>query len=167
MPVSNIVHPLEPIFDENSRVLILGTMPSPKSREAGIYYGHPKNRFWPAMSVIFGEDLISADNDARRSFLLRRGIAMWDVLKSCDISGASDASIKNAAPNDLGIILRIADIRAVFCTGKKSAELYNKYCFGKMTDIAAVTLPSTSPANCAVKNDEIYTAYSVIRKYLD
>lgn len=160
----NISHPLKPVFDTNSKILILGTMPSPKSREKGFYYAHPQNRFWRVLFELLGEDF-SHDIDARRALCLSHGIALWDVLASCDISGAADSSIKNAVPNDFSAILAAADIRAVFTTGKTAARLYHKLCEDK-TGLAAVTLPSPSAANCAVPFEALKQSYSVILPYL-
>jgi hypoxanthine-DNA glycosylase len=157
-----IVHPLEPVFDRNSRVLILGTMPSPRSREAGFYYGHPQNKFWRVLSDVFGEQ-IPPDKNAKISFLLKHHIALWDVLRSCTISGADDNSIKDPVPNDLSIILSEANIRAVFTTGKKATWLYEKYCLPQ-TGIPAHYLPSTSPANGGISYEEIIILYAEIRK---
>ena len=162
---TRIEHPLEPIFDKHSQVLVLGTMPSPKSREVGFYYGHPQNRFWKVLSLLFDEPLATT-NERRRDQVLRHHIALWDVLASCEIEGASDASIRNAQPNDLSMIFNAAPIRAVFCTGAKSAELYARYC-QKATGIPAVKLPSTSPANAAVSLDELVAAYRALLPYLD
>lgn len=140
-------HNIPPVFDENSKVLVLGSFPSPKSREMGFFYGHRQNRFWEVIARVF-EEPFPEIVEARRDFLLRRGIAMWDVCASCDIVGASDSSIKNAVPNDFSEILATADIRAVFCTGKTSHKLYTKLCEGE-TGISAEYLPSTSAANRA------------------
>lgn len=116
---ARVEHEFPPVFDENSRVLILGTIPSPKSRERGFYYMHPQNRFWRMLSEVLGEET-PADITGRREMCLRRGVALWDVLAECSINGASDSSIKNAVPNRLDTIFQQADIRAVFTTGKKA-----------------------------------------------
>lgn len=139
-------HTLEPVYDKHSRVLILGTMPSPKSREAGFYYMHPRNRFWTALSQVLGEPM-PADNEERRKLLLRHGVALWDVLASCDIDGADDGSIKNPVPNDIGSILACTEIQTIFTTGKKATELYKQYCY-PFAKQPSIYLPSTSPANC-------------------
>ena len=118
MDSSIIIHSISPVYDQNSQVLLLGTMPSPKSREAGFFYGHPQNRMWPVLSRLFGED-VPASTEDRRTFLLRHHIAMWDVLASCAIRGADDSSIRNPVPNDLRPILEAAPIAAIFTTGKK------------------------------------------------
>ena len=156
-----VVHPLEPIFDEHSRALILGTMPSPKSREVRFYYGHPQNRFWRVLAAVF-DSPVPTTNDERREFVLSHRLALWDVLRSCEITGASDASIKNAVANDLSVILDHAPIRAIFCTGTRAAALYRRMIEPK-TGIAAIALPSTSPANCAVSFEALFASYAQIR----
>lgn len=157
-------HPLEPVFDSASRVLILGTMPSPKSRETGFYYNHPQNRFWRVISAVLGKE-IPKDNTDKRRFLLEHHIALWDVLASCEITGASDASIQNPSVNDIGGLLTETEIRRIFTTGNKAFELYQKYCF-PVTGITAVSLPSTSSANARMGMNELKTAYSVVAEAL-
>lgn len=160
-----ITHTLPPIYDARSRVLILGTMPSPKSREVGFYYGNPQNRFWRVMAEITGTRLC-VDNAERTSFLIAHRIALWDVLASCEIHGADDGSIRRAVPNDLGMILQTAEIQAIFTTGKKAGALYQKLCFPSLR-VPAVVLPSTSPANCRnICYEEICTVYRQILDYL-
>ena len=155
-------HEFPPVFDGNSRVLILGTIPSPKSRERGFYYMHPQNRFWKMLCAVLGED-IPADTDGRKEMCLRRGVALWDVLSSCEIDGASDSSIKNAVPNDLERIFAAADIRAVFTTGKKAQALYERFFPNAMH---AVCLPSTSPANRTISETEMLEKYRIIARFL-
>ena len=116
-------HTLKPIYDKNSKVLILGSIPSVKSREVGFYYSHPKNRFWKTLSKIYNEE-IKDTKDERIQFLKKHHIALFDVLKSCDISASSDSSIKDPIPNDLNSILKEADIKAIFTTGNKAYQLY-------------------------------------------
>ena len=140
-------HTIPPVFDKNSKVLVLGSFPSPKSREIGFFYGHRQNRFWEVIAKVF-EEAFPETVEERREFLLRRGIAMWDVCASCDIIGASDSSIKNVVPNDFSEIFATADIRAVFCTGKTSHKLSTKLCEEK-TGMRGEYLPSTSAANRA------------------
>ena len=165
MEQETIIHTISPVYDSGSRVLLLGTMPSPKSREAGFFYGHPQNRMWPVLASLFGEETPQG-SDARRDFLLRHHIAMWDVLKSCTIRGADDGSIRDPEPNDLGPLLAQAPIAAIFTTGKKAHTLYNKYILPK-TRLEAVALPSTSPANCRYETLEtLKTAYRVLLDYL-
>lgn len=160
-----IEHMLKPIYRKDSKVLILGTMPSPKSREFGFYYSHPQNRFWPVLTEILSEKLPTT-NEEKESFLYRNRIALWDVLKSCEIVGAGDSTIKNPTVNDISLILKEADIKAVFTTGKKAKELYDKYCY-KDTKMQAFYLPSSSAANCRNYNFEsLAEAYRVILNYL-
>ena len=161
-----VYHTLEPVFDAHSRILILGTMPSPKSREAQFYYAHPQNRFWPTLAKLFDEPL-PPTSDARRELALRHGIALWDVLQSCEIEGASDASIRDAVPNELSAVLDNAPIQAVFTTGRRAYELYNRLCLHKMTELECICLPSTSPANRRFSDLELQKAYSGILNYLD
>jgi len=160
----HVTHPFPPCFDGNSRVLILGTMPSPASRAAGFYYGHPRNRFWPALAAIFGEPC-PGGADARRDFALRHGVALWDVLGACRIEGAADGSIGEPAPNDIASVLAKAPIRAVFTTGRAAFDLYRRHCLPH-TGIEAVALPSSSPANCAMRFEELVERYGVIAGYL-
>lgn len=148
------VHPFEPVFDSDSRILILGSFPSVKSREMQFFYGHPQNRFWKVMAAVCEDDAFAcliengASFEDKKAFLLKNHVALWDVIASCEITGSSDASIKNAAPNDINRILKAAPIRAVFCNGNKAAELYNRFLL-PVTRREAVRLPSTSPANAA------------------
>lgn len=155
-----VIHPLEPVFDERSRVLILGTMPSPASRSTAFYYGHPQNRFWKVLARLVGEP-VAATNDEKRAQVLRNRIALWDVLASCEIEGASDASIRDARPNDLRRVLDAAPIQAVFCSGAKAHELYVRHC-EKACGMGATRLPSTSPANAAWDLDRLVQAWSVV-----
>lgn len=160
--METVLHPLPPVWDQDSRVLILGTMPSPKSREAGFYYGHPRNRFWPVMAAIYGES-VPMGTEERRCFCLRHNIALWDVLSSCEINGAEDSSIRHASPNPIEQILEHAPIASVFTTGQKAFSLYRKLCQSK-TGREAICLPSTSPANCACSLEELISAYQIIRR---
>lgn len=158
--LETITHPFEPIFDRFSKVLVLGSMPSPKSREVGFYFGHPKNRFWKVLSKIFNED-VPSNNERRKEFLLKHNIALWDVVKSCKISGASDASIKSAKANDFNFILKQADIKAIFTLGKTATKL-----FKNLTNLDCIPLPSTSPANCAIPFDTLVEEFLILLKYL-
>lgn len=161
-----VIHPLEPIYNKESKVLILGTMPSVKSREEGFYYAHPKNRFWKTLSEVYEEE-IGPTKEERTSFLLKHKIALFDVLKSCDMDLSSDNTIKNPIPNDFTEILKNTHIVAIFTTGKKAYDLYQKYCYSK-TKIEAILLPSTSPANCPKNIEEkLYEEYSRIKKITD
>jgi len=156
----HITHSIAPVFDESSHTLILGTMPSPKSREQGFYYGHPQNRFFPALAAAFDEPA-PMGVEARRAFLLRHGIAMWDVLKECEIRGASDTSIKNPVPNDIAWLLTQAPIRRIFTTGAAAAKLYRRLC-EPLTGMSCTQLPSPSPANCRIPFGELTEAYRIV-----
>ena len=158
-----ITHTFEPIYDESSRVLMLGTMPSPKSREVGFYYGHPRNRFWKVIADVCCEaEPITIEE--KKGLAIRNHIAVWDVLESCEIRGADDSSIKSPKANDMSKILNAANIKAIYATGKKAAELYNRYCL-PVTGMDIITLPSTSPANCRVTYAQLYEAYKDILKH--
>lgn len=139
-------------------------MPSPKSRELGFYYSHPRNRFWPVLAEIFGEEVPKTPEE-KENFCLRHKIALWDVLRECDIEGASDSSIKNAVPNDISIIVNSADIKAIFTTGTTAAKLYKKF-IEPETKIPAIVLPSTSPANAKIKFEELVGEYKKILDFL-
>lgn len=164
MEYVHVIHEIEPIYDENSKVLILGTLPSPKSREKMFYYGHPQNRFWRVLSEILGEELPESPEN-KAAMLKRHGVALWDTISECDISGAADSSIKNAVPADLSRIFDKADIKMIFTTGATAYKYYCKY-QRKNTGIDAVCLPSTSPANARWTKDMLVKEYSVIKKYL-
>lgn len=158
-----VTHEIEPVVAPNARVLILGTMPSPASREIGFYYGHPRNRFWPVMARIFDEPAVPQTTEERRALILRHRLALWDVLARCEIHGASDASIADPVPNDLaGRILDRVSIRAVFTTGATAHRLYRRLC-EPATHLPATCLPSTSPANAAWRLDALVEAYRPIR----
>ena len=153
----HITHEFEPIFDERSRVLILGTLPSVKSREGQFYYHHPQNRFWKVLAKICKTEP-PATIAEKKAMLLEHGIAIWDVVQSCDIIGSSDSSIKNVTPADLSVILRQASVKTIFLNGGKAWDLYQKYCAG-MTELPAVKLPSTSPANAAWSLEKLVTVW--------
>lgn len=157
----SVHHEIPPVYDENSRILILGSFPSVKSRESRFFYGHPQNRFWKVLAAIFDRDAAASETDMgeagaavpgtveeKKAFLLANGIAVWDVIASCEIRGSSDQSIRNVVPNDLTPILETAGIRRIFCNGGTSYKLYEKY-LKEQTKREAVKLPSTSPANAA------------------
>ena len=156
-----LVHPIPPVYDENSRVLILGSFPSVKSREQGFFYGHPQNRFWRVTAAVFGEE-VPGTVPARRDFLLRNGIARWAVIAACEIRGSADASIRSAAPNDLRPILNAAPIRKICVNGQTAAKLYHRFA-EPVTGRPAVTLPSTSPANASWSLERLIEAWKVIR----
>jgi hypoxanthine-DNA glycosylase len=149
----HILHPFPPFFDADSRILILGSFPSVKSREQMFFYGHPQNRFWKVLAAIFAETVPSAIPEKKAS-LAKHHIALWDVIASCDIKGSSDASIENVVANDLSVILNGAKIRRIFVNGKTAEKYYQKY-IEPQTGIKAVCLPSTSPANAAWKMERL------------
>ena len=157
-----ILHPIPPVYDADSEVLILGSFPSVKSREQGFFYGHPQNRFWKVTAAVFGEE-VPQTVEEKKAFLLRNHVALWDVIGSCEITGSSDSSIRNVTVNDLSPILGTAGIRRIFCNGSKAFELYGKYQREKL-GIEAVRLPSTSPANASVNAAQLAAAWAVIRE---
>ena len=140
-----IYHTINPVYNKNSKILILGSFPSVKSREQGFFYGHPQNRFWKVVAAVYGSQ-VPVTIEEKRSSLLQHGIAVWDVIQSCEIVGSSDSSIRDVVANDLSVILDAADIRQIFVNGRKAEELYKKY-IGPQIGRDAVCLPSTSPAN--------------------
>lgn len=163
--MEKVLHTIDPVYDENCRILILGSMPSPKSREVGFYYGHPQNRFWRVLGEVLGEE-IPESREEKRDLVLRRHIALWDVLAECEIEGASDQSIKNPKINDFDVILSIAQIRAIFATGGKAAQLYKKLRHDNWP-VECIRLPSTSAANAAYSLERLVECYRVILPYLE
>ena len=141
----HICHTFSPVYDEHSKILILGSLPSVKSREAGFYYGHPQNRFWKVLAAVLS---CPVPVSIQEKMLLEHRIALWDVIESCDIVGSSDSSIKNVVPADVGMLLEKAAIDRIYANGKKVESLYRKYIFPK-TKMPVTALPSTSPANAA------------------
>lgn len=160
-----VSHGFGPVYNENSKILILGSFPSVKSREEGFYYGHPRNRFWRVIAEIF-EETEPRNVQEKRELLLRHGIALYDVIESCDIIGSSDSSIKNAVVSDLCVILSASKIRAVFTNGKTADRLYRKY-QEKETGHIAVCLPSTSPANAAFSLEKLVEIWKAAIKSAD
>ncbi len=159
-----VFHTLKPIYNNESKILILGSFPSIKSRENSFYYAHPKNRFWPTLEKVFNEEIKT--NKDKENFLLSHKIALFDVVKSCNITGSSDSSIKDVIPNNIKKIVQESNIKTIFTTGTKAYSLYNKYLF-KDVEIEAIKLPSPSPANCKKGIEEILLKeYSQIKKYL-
>ena len=155
-----ITHPIAPVFDERSKILILGSFPSVKSREQAFFYGHPQNRFWKVLSGVLNKEL-PLTTDEKREFLLKNHIAVWDVIGECDIKGSSDASIKNAKPNDLSVILDNSSVTKIFVNGKTAEKYYRQY-IEKSLGIKAITLPSTSPANATFTLEKLIEAWRVI-----
>jgi hypoxanthine-DNA glycosylase len=162
-----ITHPFEPVYDARSRVLILGTFPSPKSREAHFYYAHPQNRFWETLACVLGEKEPAPDSASKIAFLLKNRVAVWDVLHACDINGASDAGIRNPVPNAFRPLLAASEISSIFTTGRAATNLFNALC-GAEAGMDAVYLPSTSPANRACqKKPSFMTQWMRVREALD
>jgi len=159
-----VVHTIDPVFESNSKILILGTMPSVKSREHGFFYMHPQNIFWRILSDVLSSEFPSSIEDKKR-LLLENRIALWDVLKSCEIKGSSDSSIKKAVPNDIPGLLKKTDIQAVFTTGRTATSLFRKY-FSKTVGMESIYLPSTSPANNTISYEEKLGQWKKILLYL-
>ena len=151
------IHNIEPIWDCNSRILILGSFPSVKSREMAFFYGHPQNRFWKVIANIYEEELPKTI-DEKKEMLLKHKIAIWDVIKSCDIIGSADNSIKNVVPNKLDIIFKNANIENIYVNGNQALNLYNKYLL-PIIKIKATLLPSTSPANATYSFEKLCTIW--------
>lgn len=160
MNLQTVVHTIPPLYDRYSRVLLLGSIPSPKSREIGFFYGHPQNRFWRVLAAVLGEEVPQTIED-KRAMCLKHHVALWDTIARCDIVGASDTSIRNAEPNDIGKLVRESEITRIFATGGKSAELYRKL-IEPTLHIPITQLPSTSPANAAWSLERLIEAYRVI-----
>ena len=159
-----VMHTIDPIYNKDSKILILGTMPSPKSREAGFYYAHPRNRFWETIAAVLNVETPSTVSE-KKSLLYESGIALWDVLASCRISKADDGSIKDAFVNEFTTLFETADIKAVFTTGKKATALFGVHCEEKCM-FTPIYLPSTSPANCRMSRLELISAYKVILGFI-
>ncbi|MCD8118075.1 MAG: DNA-deoxyinosine glycosylase [Lachnospiraceae bacterium] len=146
-------HEFPPVYDSNSKILILGSFPSVKSREQQFYYGHPQNRFWKVLAAVTA-DSVPRTIAEKKDFLLRHKIALWDVIEECEIIGSSDSSIRNVVPVDIAVILRQAPIQKIFANGTKAYELYQKYLL-PVTGLVCEKLPSTSPANAAYSLDRL------------
>lgn len=155
-----IVHPIAPVFNEESKILILGSFPSVKSREAEFFYGHPQNRFWKVLSTILNKSEPKNTNE-KRAMLLENHIAVWDVIGACEIEGSSDSTIKNVRANDLSRILEVADIKKIFVNGKTAKKYYDRYIF-PVIGREAICLPSTSPANAAYSVARLSEAWRII-----
>ena len=158
-----IVHPIPPLVDEHSRILILGSFPSVKSREQAFFYVHPQNRFWRVLPALYGAEPLKTIPE-KRAFCAHHGIALWDVIASCEIVGSSDSSIQNAVANDLTVILSAAPIERIFTNGKTAGKLYDRYILPQIGK-PAVCLPSTSPANAAWTLEKLVAAWQIIRNF--
>ncbi len=160
MEYEHIVHSFEPVYDKASEILILGTLPSVKSRENNFYYGHKQNRFWKVLATLLKEPVPDTIEE-KKAMLLAHRIALWDVIQSCDIKGSSDSSIKNVQPTDIGMILEKTNITRIYANGNKAGQLYKRYQF-PVTGIEAMVLPSTSPANAVWSLERLCEAWHVI-----
>lgn len=157
-----IKHPINPLFDKNSKILVLGSFPSQKSREQMFFYGHPQNRFWKVVSKVFFQSTPETVEE-KKQFLLYNNIAVWDVIGSCDIVGSADSTIKNVVANDLSVILSVANIKQIFVNGKTAEKYYNKFIKDKIGR-EAICLPSTSPANAAWSLENLIESWKIIKE---
>lgn len=160
MEYQHIRHEFDPVYDRNSEILILGTLPSVKSREQHFYYGHKQNRFWKVVAALYGE-AVPVTIEEKKKILLGHHIALFDVIAECDIAGSSDSTIRNVVPTDLSLILKQAPVRKIFANGNKAYDLYMKYSYEK-TGMEAIKLPSTSPANAAFQMERLLQSWKVI-----
>lgn len=158
--MERIVHTFAPVYDKNSKLLILGSFPSVKSREISFYYGHPRNRFWTLLSALLKQP-IPVSIEEKKNFLLSYHIALWDVIQSCEIKGSSDSSIKNVVPNNILSLIEQSSVTHIYANGSKAYSLYEKYC--KPDIFLPITkLPSTSPANAAFPLERLIKEWSVL-----
>lgn len=161
---THVSHDFEPVFDENSKVLILGTFPSVKSRENRFYYGHPQNRFWKVIAGLT-ESEVPQTIEEKKKLLLEHGIAIWDVIESCDIIGSSDSSIKNVVPADIERVVANSKIQNIYANGGTAKKLYEKYS-QKKTGREIIGLPSTSPANAAYSLERLLECWQEVKTVL-
>ena len=156
-----VFHELEPIYNIHSKILILGSFPSVKSRENHFYYGHPQNRFWRVLEALYE---VKLDNvESKKCFLYEHSIALWDVISSCELKGSSDSSIKNIEVNDIQTLIDHSNINKIYINGKKAEEYYNKYIYPK-TKLQCIVLPSTSPANAIYTLDKLIEKWKIIKE---
>ncbi len=155
--MNTLSHPFPPVIDAHCRTLILGSFPSVKSREQGFFYSHPQNRFWRMLATVYGED-IPASIPEKETMLLRHHLALWDVIASCEITGSSDASIRNAVPVDIAQITAVAPIERVICNGALAGKLYRRHLL-PLLGMEPLIFPSTSPANAAWSLDRLVQAW--------
>jgi len=155
-------HPIAPVWDARSRILILGSFPSVRSREVGFYYGHPQNRFWRVLAALW-EEAVPQSREEKTAFLLRHRIALWDVIASCEIEGSADSSIRDVQPNDLTPILRGADIRCICTNGTTAEALFRRHLAAQTAGIPRLCLPSTSPANARVSLPALTERWQIVR----
>lgn len=158
--MEHVIHPIHPIFNSSSDILILGSFPSVKSREGEFFYHHPRNRFWKVLAALYDESIPHTIEEKKR-FLLKNHIAVWDVIASCDIEGSSDSSIRNVTANDFSNLLKTAPIRQIYTNGGTAYKLYQKYCEAS-TGYKAIKLPSTSPANAAFSLEKLIEKWKIL-----
>lgn len=157
----HISHSFAPVYDAHSRILILGSFPSVKSREQGFYYGHPRNRFWQVLAAVLGCP-VPESREEKKEMLLSHHIALWDVIDSCDIKGSSDSSIRNVLPADIPGLLKRTQIQSIYLNGQTAGRLYRRF-LQEETGLEAYVLPSTSPANAACTKEQLIRLWSCIR----
>lgn len=165
MEYKHLTHTFNPIYNNDSKILILGSFPSVKSREIDFYYGHPQNRYWKVLASVLGVEVPQTPEEKTR-MLLDNNIAIWDVIHSCSIVGSSDSSIKDVVVNDFSKIIENSNVKAIYVNGGKAYDLYHKYA-EKSTGIKAIKLPSTSPANAAWSLDRLIQSWKQIKDVLD
>ncbi len=156
-----IIHPIPPLYNSESKTLILGSFPSVKSRESAFFYGHPQNRFWAVVAAVFESEKPQTIEEKKR-LVLSNKLALWDVIAECEIEGSADSTIKSVTANDLSVILENSDIDRIFVNGKTAEKYYNKYTF-PVTGIKAICLPSTSPANATWSVERLVDAWKAIK----
>lgn len=155
-------HLIEPIYDKDSKILILGSFPSVKSREANFFYHHPQNRFWRVLAAVY-QDTVPEEIADKKAFLKRHQIALWDVIASCNIKGSSDSSISDIEVNDLNMIIANSSVKHIYTNGNLADKLYHRY-FDAIIDLPVTKLPSTSPANAAYSLDKLLIYWRVINE---
>ncbi len=156
-----IIHPIPPLFDENSKTLILGSFPSVKSRESCFFYGHKQNRFWQIIAKIYNSNIPNTINE-KKKLILSNNLALWDVIGKCEIEGSADSTIKNVTANDLTTILNNAPIERIFLNGKTALKYYEQLIL-PVINRSAILLPSTSPANATYTLDKLVNAWKIIK----
>lgn len=155
-------HLIEPIYDKDSKILILGSFPSVKSREANFFYHHPQNRFWRVLAAVY-QDTVPEEIADKKAFLKRHQIALWDIIASCNIKGSSDSSISDVEVNDLNMIIANSSVKHIYTNGNLADKLYHRY-FDAIIDLPVTKLPSTSPANAAYSLDKLLSYWRIINE---
>lgn len=171
----SLMHPFKAVYNKDSKILILGSFPSIKSREFGFYYANPQNRFWNILSAIFSCDIPKQESNTQENqyldiiitqnnFLLQHNIAIWDIVKTCNIKNSSDATLKHLDINDISELCKDSNIKAIFANGSKTAEIYKKHC--NYNKLEFYKLPSSSSANAKYKLDHLIKEWEIINKFL-